>query len=466
MKILITGLSALCLLTIPTAAQQPVSVLLGQPGAVGHEAVHDVARSRIYVSVPSMDQVAIVDTNTWTLTGHFVVSPAPYGIALSIDGEHLYVAKRGAGAVEVIELSTGIQSEIDVMPFLGYPTTHDVIEGQPGKLYVSSDADTIALAYIVEIDLTNGNAVRRVASNHVFRSDPEFAGSRDFTALYIGQSHNPASIYKLALSHPDVPIVAQSAHGSLISARHIEVAPDGDHVHLAWGQIVETITLDVQGQIGPFISRFGTDPDHLFVLSDVDTIETWHVPSRTLLTSEPLPCSLGGTPLPRELIVLPGDSGFIVLRGNELCGFERRPGCPGEITVDCEAELNSTGVAGQLRASGDARITPNNLVLELDAVPPGGFALFAFGAAPSRLPMWDGWLCLSPAAGVHRLSTPIVVDSTGAARLSLDLTTPPLVTAPVTEYTTWYFQAWYRDAVGPGGTGANTSNSLRITFCP
>lgn len=31
---------------------------------------------------------------------------------------------------------------------------------------------------------------------------------------------------------------------------------------------------------------------------------------------------------------------------------------------------------------------------------------------------------------------------------------------------TWFFQAWFRDKSGPGGTGSNFTHGVAVTFAP
>ena len=112
-------------------------------------------------------------------------------------------------------------------------------------------------------------------------------------------------------------------------------------------------------------------------------------------------------------------------------------------------------------------IATNAFGLALDGAPKGSVSMFFYGLGESQLPLGDGFLCLSPMApGILRLPDPVVVDAQGHAERMLDFTAPPLATGPITSYSTWRFQAWYRDPAGPLGTGVNTSDALRVSFCP
>ncbi|MCP3920521.1 MAG: hypothetical protein GY711_33765 [bacterium] len=62
----------------------------------------------------------------------------------------------------------------------------------------------------------------------------------------------------------------------------------------------------------------------------------------------------------------------------------------------------------------------------------------------------------------------VQLDSTGGGGLTLDFTTPPMSSGPgeIVARTTYYFQFWYRDPGGPGGSDHDFSDGLTATFCP
>ena len=112
---------------------------------------------------------------------------------------------------------------------------------------------------------------------------------------------------------------------------------------------------------------------------------------------------------------------------------------------------------------GEARISLNAFALDLVDAPPQQFAILIFGQAGSPLPLGNGLLCLDPFQTIHRFPTTVQLSPAGAARLELDFTALPLVTGPITAYSTWTFQAWFRDGVG---AGLHTSSAIGVTFCP
>jgi hypothetical protein len=61
-----------------------------------------------------------------------------------------------------------------------------------------------------------------------------------------------------------------------------------------------------------------------------------------------------------------------------------------------------------------------------------------------------------------------VANGSGFASRFVDMTTPPAGSGPgqITPGSTKYFQWYYRNVGGPGGTNFNLSDGLRVDFCP
>ena len=129
---------------------------------------------------------------------------------------------------------------------------------------------------------------------------------------------------------------------------------------------------------------------------------------------------------------------------------------------------NSTGFGAGLVADGSASVAADNLELTVHDLPKSGIALFYMGPQQQLVPFGDGLLCAGagayPAFRFQAGST----GSQGLLRLGPGIVdyaethfgTPGLISAG----STWNFQAWYRDPVGPCGSGVNTSNAYTVQF--
>lgn len=161
----------------------PVEVELG---GLGHEFAYDRAGEILYVSVPSLGEIVAIST-----VDRIVVGSQPRGIDLSSDGTELFAALNGAGSVAVVDLATDVITRINIGDELDDPRTWDVVEGQPDRLFVSSNPGSNGFAYIVEVLRDSGNAAQRVASNRIIRAAPVFAVEAAERFLYVGEGFSP-----------------------------------------------------------------------------------------------------------------------------------------------------------------------------------------------------------------------------------------------------------------------------------
>jgi len=81
--------------------------LIALPGA-GEDWVLNTDQNRLYVSMPSVDQIAVIDTATWKMLANVDAGVKPSRIALQHDGKYLWVGNDDAAqsGVTVIDTST------------------------------------------------------------------------------------------------------------------------------------------------------------------------------------------------------------------------------------------------------------------------------------------------------------------------------------------------------------------------
>ena len=128
--------------------------------------------------------------------------------------------------------------------------------------------------------------------------------------------------------------------------------------------------------------------------------------------------------------------------------------CECGIANTCLSAPNSVGPGCVLSADGTPGAT--GFALVASGAPAGKFGLFYYGTEPIQAPFGDGFRCAG--GDIERLR-PTVIDGAGTAR-----TVFPKTTA-IGLGDTRYFQFFYRDRQGPGGSGINLSDALRVTFC-
>jgi Subtilase family len=125
----------------------------------------------------------------------------------------------------------------------------------------------------------------------------------------------------------------------------------------------------------------------------------------------------------------------------------------------CPGAPNSAGAGAVFSTTGTTSVAANDLVLDCASLPTGQFGLFFFGPSSQNVALGDGSLCVGGA--IVRLPV-LVSDALGQVSFSLDVTT---LGGAIQAGDTRYFQFWYRDPFGPGGTGSNLSNGMQTTWC-
>ena len=144
-------------------------------------------------------------------------------------------------------------------------------------------------------------------------------------------------------------------------------------------------------------------------------------------------------------------------------------GAVGEALRVCTAKENSTGSPARLSLDGPISVGNNDLQLVVQDGVPGELGQFFYGPELVSQPFGDGVLCVGGGAlGLVRLGGLLPMDGGGALRLQVDMTRPPLSQGPAawTPGSSWTVQFWYRDPGGPGGSGFNLTDAMRITFLP
>ena len=132
----------------------------------------------------------------------------------------------------------------------------------------------------------------------------------------------------------------------------------------------------------------------------------------------------------------------------------------------CTAALNSTGVGARLAVGGSQNLADNDFSVEAAGARPLAFGLIYYGPNQVQVPFGDGFRCVG--GMTHRVQPPVQADASGQVTKPIDFTAPPAGSGPgqILPDSTWNFQLWYRDPMGPGGTGYNLSDGLWVTFCP
>lgn len=301
--------------------------------APGFDIEADPARGQLYVSVPTRNEIAIVSTDTFEVLRRVVVGSVPLGLDLSLDGTRLFIALNQAAAVAVLDIGSGDVTEIVVGAGTDHSNVFDVSEVQPGRLLVTANPGSGGFARVAQVLLDDGNAISTVAGNRIIRASPRISRSPLGDVAYVSEGFSPNSLYKLDLSSPDAPIVLEDRHGQVGGTEQHVLDADGSRIYLGSGQVLRAESFLQAGLIGVGLPRFGGGFDTIYVAeakrSSLDVTTTTDVlvyDTETFLQVDllTLPCGSARLEHIREFEVLPGaegDTSWLVLTGNELCGI-------------------------------------------------------------------------------------------------------------------------------------------------
>lgn len=131
---------------------------------------------------------------------------------------------------------------------------------------------------------------------------------------------------------------------------------------------------------------------------------------------------------------------------------------------------NSLGRGAFLQATGTASVTRDDLGLLVTSVPASTFGIFYMGLGGGTSTVGDGIFCTASAGGYGNYRFPVIQATPGGALTMTGVAAhahqsfDPL--GQIHAGSSWQFQVWYRDPMGPCGHAFNTSNGYQVTFTP
>lgn len=144
--------------------------------------------------------------------------------------------------------------------------------------------------------------------------------------------------------------------------------------------------------------------------------------------------------------------------------------CPCGNTDGVAGCRNSTGVGSWLGGFGSASLSADDLTLAVTNLPPNGSGRLFMGAGSVDVPFGDGRMCAGR-GGMGQFRFPIQgADTNGTFQFGPGIgqftTSHFSALGAIHAGQTWHFQGWYRNTVGPCGSGFNTTNAFDVTFAP
>lgn len=193
----------------------------------------------MYATIPSLNSVAIINTNTLAVDTVFVGS-GPAGIALSPDGLTAYIANSSSSFVVVFNTQTRTVTNSLLIP----EQPQDVVVGNQNRLFV------LGTNSIFQIDATTGASAGPNIGEYYIVYSGALEISPDRNSLYYGDyGLSPSSMYKFNVSTPTATLLWESPHGPHGSnGQDLTLSHDGSFISYACGY----------GQGGYKIAKFRT----------------------------------------------------------------------------------------------------------------------------------------------------------------------------------------------------------------
>src|SRR5437867_625113 len=117
------------------SGQSPVPVSVGS-APFGVAANPIATMPYVYVTNRGSDDLAVVNTNDWSVVRITGIGNDPFGVAVAKDGKTIYVALEGDGKLAVVNAITLLVDRIDVGPFGSNTGPTGAAVGRDGRVCV------------------------------------------------------------------------------------------------------------------------------------------------------------------------------------------------------------------------------------------------------------------------------------------------------------------------------------------
>ena len=276
----------------------------------------------VFATIPASNSLAIFNTNTLRMEANFFVGSRPLGLALSNDGNSLYIANSTSNYISVVDWKARRISNRILISQVPY----DVEVGKDGRLFV------LANQSLTQIDPQSGREVGPRFPVHVYSG--ELAISRDQNRLYYGDyGLSPASLYQFDITTNAPQLLWESDHGvtSGDNGQAVAISSDGAFVSYAagYGQLgyriakYNTTNMAIEGTFdtGPYPHEIAFSPDGMSAFAmhtyeEIDVFDTaTFLPKRSIATNFEM--TFDGL----ELIVDASGQNIFATNGKEIAVF-------------------------------------------------------------------------------------------------------------------------------------------------
>jgi hypothetical protein len=276
-----------------------------------NDLAYDRVSGKVYASVPSRagalgNRIIQIDPKTGALGPSVFVGSEPFYLAVSDDGEFLYVGLHGAAAVRRVHLPTftaGLQFSLGSDPFTG-PYFVDDIEVSPwdsGTVAVARMNDGFSPRHEGVAIYDDGVKRPDETADHTGSNRIEFGSSRSAlgipdTRLY-GYNHETTEFGFRRMTVDASGVSTLDATSNLISGFTVDIDFDDGRIYATNGRVIDPGTLTIAGT---YSVGFGgpvepdSDHDRVYFIAGGE-LKVFDLETFIPLPSHPIP-GMSGTP--------------------------------------------------------------------------------------------------------------------------------------------------------------------------
>ena len=298
----------------------------------------DPARTRVYITDTASNSVVVIDTTTLKVTATVPVGSDPVDMAISPDGNTLFVANGGSTLAAIALLDLNTLAVRTTFPLASAPQA--IAAGNGGRLYVSAGDGNFS-NNIYQLDSTTG-AVQTSVSENSDDYDLLTLSPNGNTLFAANNDAEPGDLVSFDVSTA-MPVAAQSHTFFSTFPPQLVVSHTGKYVCLPSYSSVTYLyaTADITTYYGSFTSQEGYgagplafSPDDSLVYqinNDGSNLDVFSTASFTQVNTALVPSSgQAGYPVNFNQVVIDNTGSYLFLGGKSSYDYT---GATGQLTV-------------------------------------------------------------------------------------------------------------------------------------
>jgi len=221
-----------------------------------YDLVYDSFSQRIYASVSSTDlnhsnSIAIINPVTGTVENSIFAGSDPRKLAISSDGQYIYIGLQGAGKVCRFNVSSKTVDQDFSLGTGSYGTTYAediaVQPGNPNVIAVSRYRKGVSPRHDGVAIYDHGIKRPQQTPDHTGANRIEFSDSPE---VIYGYNNETTEFGVRTLIVNEYGVSTANTKGSLISGFGVDIEYDDGYLYSTNGRIVDTQTMQLAGQFG------------------------------------------------------------------------------------------------------------------------------------------------------------------------------------------------------------------------